>query len=325
MNSLTSVGSPLAWGGFVLGVLVFLALDLGVFHRKAKEVSYRDALMWSLIWVVMAMCFAAGLYFTHGPKPTLEFVTGYLIEKSLSVDNIFVFVVVFSAFRIPTILQHRVLFWGILTALVLRVVMIFAGAAALQRFHWLIYVFGGFLVLTGIKLVFSKDDSEGESLAMRLARRLIPSSRQLDGERFFTVENGRRIATPLFVALVCIELSDIIFALDSIPAIFAVTTDPFLVFTSNIFAILGLRSLFFLLAGVMDRFVYLRFGLAAVLVFVGLKMMIVEFIKVPAPLSLAVIAALLGSSILASWFVTRNKAKSASAMLPAESKSSASA
>lgn len=311
MNQLSSIGSPWAWGGFVLGVLFFLALDLGVFHREARKVSYRDALTWSLVWVAMASLFAVGLYFTHGPKPALEFTTGYLIEKSLSVDNIFVFVVVFAAFRIPNVLQHRVLFWGILTALVLRVVMIFAGAAALQRFHWLIYIFGGFLILTGIKLVFSKEDAEGESLAMRLARRLIPSSKQLDGERFWTVENGRRVATPLLVTLVCIEFSDIIFALDSIPAIFAVTTDPFLVFTSNIFAILGLRSLFFLLADVMDRFVYLRFGLAAVLVFVGIKMVIVEFVKIPPALSLVVIAALLGTSITASWMATRKASKTA--------------
>jgi tellurite resistance protein TerC len=242
-----------------------------------------------------------------GAQAAVEFLTGYLIEKSLSVDNIFVFLVIFSGLAIPLQLQHRVLFWGILTALVLRAAMIFAGAALLARFHWLIYVFGAFLVFTGVKLFLSrgKEEHPEQGAAMRLARRFVPATPRLHGARFWVRENGRWLATPLFMALLMVEVTDVIFAVDSIPAIFAVTSDPFIVFTSNIFAILGLRSLFFLLAGLVEKFTYLKVGLSAVLVFVGAKMTLIDFVKVPAAVSLAIVLGLLGGSMLASWWVAR--------------------
>jgi tellurite resistance protein TerC len=283
-----------------------LALDLGVFHRKAHAVGVREALAWSVVWIGLALVFNAGVWSYFGPERGLEFLTGYLIEKSLSVDNIFVFVVIFSALGIPALYQHRVLFWGILTALVLRAVMIFAGTALLARFHWLIYVFGAFLILTGIKLFLQRNAEEHpeDGWVMRGARRLIRSTNRLDGEHFFTLENGRWLATPLFMALLLVEFTDVIFAVDSIPAILAVTTDPFIVFTSNMFAILGLRSLFFLLAGVVDRFRYLKVGLAGVLVFVGVKMVAIDVYKVPIAVSLGVIATILAGSIIASLIAT---------------------
>ena len=304
-----TIGSPVLWGGFIVFVLAMLALDLGVFHRKTHAVGFKEAAIWSGVWVSMALVFNAGLWWKFGAQPGTEFLTGYLIEKSLSVDNIFVFVVVFGALGIPALYQHRVLFWGILSALILRAGMIFAGTALLARFHWLIYVFGAFLVLTGLKLfyVWKKGEEEHpeESAIMRWVKRVIPTSKNLDGNRFFTVENGKRLATPLFLALVLIEFTDVIFALDSIPAIFAVTTDPFIVFTSNIFAILGLRSLFFLLAGMVDKFSYLKVGLSGVLVFVGLKMALVDVVKVPPFVSLGVIAAMLVASVVASLLKAR--------------------
>ncbi|MCE9580113.1 MAG: TerC family protein [Deltaproteobacteria bacterium] len=300
--ALEGIGSPLLWLGFIGFVLGMLAIDLGVFHRKTHAVSMREALTWSGVWIGLALLFGAGLTVFSDGQHGVEFFTGYLIEKSLSVDNIFVFVVIFAALRIPAELQHRVLFWGILSALVLRAAMIVAGAALFAKFHWLMYVFGGFLILTGVKLVLARnaahDPSEG--WAMRLIRRVVPSSPRLDGQKFFTRENGKRLATPLFLALLLVELSDVLFALDSIPAIFAVTTDPFIVFTSNIFAILGLRSLFFLLAGMVDRFRYLKLGLAGVLVFVGAKMILVDVMHLPPVASLAIIAAILGASVIAS-------------------------
>jgi tellurite resistance protein TerC len=304
---LHSIGSPGLWVGFLAFVLVMLAVDLGIFHRKAHAVGFREAAAWTAVWIGLALVFNAGVFWQFGSRSGLEFLTGYLIEKSLSIDNIFVFVVIFGSLGIPAIYQHRVLFWGILSALVLRAGMILAGTAMLARFHWLIYVFGAFLVLTGVKLYVTRSHAQDPagSWPMRLARRLIPSTPRLDGERFFTVENGRRVATPLFMALVLVEITDVIFAVDSIPAIFAVTSDPFIVFTSNIFAILGLRSLFFLLAGLVDKFRYLKVGLAGVLVFVGAKMLLVDHFKVPPFASLAVIAAILGASVLASLAANR--------------------
>jgi tellurite resistance protein TerC len=301
---LESVGTPGLWLGFIVFVIAMLTLDLGVFHRKAHVIGFREALRWSGVWISLALLFNLGVYWKFGAEPAIEFLTGYLIEKSLSVDNIFVFVLVFSALQIPPLYQHRVLFWGILSALLLRAVMVFAGVALLSRFHWLTYVFGAFLVITGVKLFAerNKEEHPEDSRLMRWARRLIPSTSKLDGPHFFTQENGRRLATPLFMALILVELSDVLFALDSIPAIFAITTDPFVVFTSNIFAILGLRSLFFLIAGLMDKFRYLKVGLALVLVFVGLKMALVDVYKLPALASLAVIAAILGGSMLASLY-----------------------
>ncbi|WP_224246187.1 TerC family protein [Hyalangium gracile] len=305
---LHSIGSPLLWAGFIGFVLAMLALDLGVFHRSAHAVRFKEALVWSAIWVSLALLFNLGIWWKFGAEPGVQFLTGYLIEKSLSIDNIFVFVIVFSALRIPAIYQHRVLFWGILSALVLRAIMIFAGVAMLQRFHWLIYVFGAFLIFTGVKLFLNrnKEDHPENGWAMKWARRVIPSTSEFDGHHFFTKENGRRLATPLFMALMLVEITDVIFALDSIPAIFAVTQDPFLVFTSNIFAILGLRSLFFLVAGMVEKFSYLKVGLSAVLVFVGAKMALVDFVKVPAAVSLGVIATLIGGSVLASFLKARS-------------------
>ena len=301
---LTSIGSPALWGGFVFFVLAMLALDLGVFHRKSHAVGFKEAAAWSAVWVALALVFAGGVWWRFGAVPGMEFLTGYLIEKTLSVDNIFVFVIIFSSLSIPALYQHRVLFWGILSALVLRAVMIFAGAAALERFHWLIYVFGAFLIFTGLKLFWmwkkGQESNPGESSLMRLARRTIPSTNTLDGDRFFTRQGGRWLATPLFMALLLVELTDVVFALDSIPAIFAVTRDPFIVFTSNIFAILGLRSLFFLLAGMVEKFRLLKVGLSAVLVFVGAKMALVDVVKVPPQVSLGIIALLIGGSIAAS-------------------------
>jgi tellurite resistance protein TerC len=308
MGNLDSIGSPALWGGFVVFVIAMLALDLGVFHRQAHVVKFKEALGWSVVWVSLSLVFNAFVWWKFGAEPGLQFLTGYLIEKSLSVDNIFVFVVIFSALRIPPLYQHRVLFWGILSALVLRAIMIFAGVAMLERFHWLIYVFGAFLILTGVKLFMqrNKEEHPEDGWLMRFARRTIPSTNEFDGHHFFTKQNARWLATPLFMALLLVEASDVIFALDSIPAIFAVTRDPFIVFTSNIFAILGLRSMFFLLAGAVEKFSYLKVGLSAVLVFVGAKMALVDVVKVSPVVSLGVIAGLLGGSIAFSLIKNRN-------------------
>ncbi len=301
---MTSIGSTGLWAGFLVFVALMLALDLGVFHRKAHAPTFREASIWSIVWISLALIFNGGLYWYVGTQPALEFLTAYVVEKSLSVDNIFVFAVIFASLKIPTLYQHRVLFWGILSALVLRAIMIFAGTALLDRFHWLIYVFGAFLLFTGVKLFLSWRSGEEEvsedGWAMRTARRFIPFTQKLDGSKFFTVENGKKMATPLFLALIVVEISDVLFALDSIPAVFAVTRDPFIVFTSNIFAILGLRSLFFLLAGMLDRFTYLKVGLSMVLAFVGVKMILIDLVKVPPAVSLGVIALMLGLSVVIS-------------------------
>ncbi len=314
-----SIGSPVMWAAFVGFVLLMLALDLGIFHRKSHVVGFKEAAIWSAVWVSLALLFGGWVFLEFGTAKGTEYLTGYVIEKSLSVDNIFVFVMIFGALGIPAIYQHRVLFWGILTALVLRAAMILGGVAAIERFHWLIYVFGGFLVLTGIKMFFTRNHAESpeESKFLKWARRVIPSTTRFDRDRFFTVENGRRLATPLFMALILVEVSDVIFAVDSIPAIFAITTDPFIVFTSNIFAILGLRSLFFMLAGLVDRFRYLKVGLSAVLVFVGVKMLIMDVYKVPAGISLAIILGILGASVWVSLATSRREAAAAAAGDPA--------
>lgn len=307
--TLDTLGTPLLWGGFLLFVLAMLALDLGVFHRKAHAVSVKEAATWSGVWVGLALVFNAGLWWFAGEQKALEFTTGYLIEKALSVDNVFVFVVIFSYFSIPERFQHRVLFWGILGALVLRAVFVLLGGAFLQQFHWAIYVFGAILVVTGVKLLLQRTNQTdpGKNPVLRIVRRFLPVKQDTRCESFFVRENGKLLATPLFLALLAVEFTDVVFAIDSIPAIFAITSDPFLVFTSNIFAILGLRSLYFLLAGVVDKFRYLKVGLASVLIFVGTKMAIVEVYKVPVGLSLAVIALLLGASIGASMWVARKR------------------
>ena len=287
------------WVGFNAAVLVMLALDLGVFHRKAHEVSLREAAAWSGVWVSLAMLFNAGIWYFAGPQPALEFLTGYLVEKSLAVDNIFVIAILFSYFAVPAMYQHRVLFWGILGALVMRGGFIIAGAYALERWHWVIYVFGGILLLTGIKMALRKDEAidPEHNPVVRLARRWLPLTHRYDGQKFWTVENGKRVATPLFLVLLMVEFTDLVFAIDSIPAIFAITKDPFIVYTSNVMAILGLRSMYFLLAGIVPKFVYLKYGLSLVLVFVGAKMLLLDVYKIPTAVSLGVVAALIGGSI----------------------------
>jgi tellurite resistance protein TerC len=297
-----SVGSPVLWIAFNSFVIAMLALDLGVFHRKAHVVGFREAAGWSAVWIALALSFNGFVAWRFGAEKGIDFLTGYLIEKSLSVDNIFVFVVIFAALGIPPVYQHRVLFWGILTALVLRAGMIFAGVALLERFHGLIYVFGGFLILTGIKLFVQrgKEQHPEKGWWMNLVRKLVPSTTRLENGHFFTHEDGRRVATPMFLALALVEVTDVIFAVDSIPAIFAITTDPFIVYTSNIFAILGLRSLYFVLGGLVERFRYLKVGLSAVLVFVGLKMTLVDVYKIPSPISLAVVLTILAIAVIAS-------------------------
>ena len=299
------------WLAFNAFVLAMLAVDLLVFHREAHEVHIREAATWSLIWIALALLFGAGVYRFMGPDAGLEYFTGYLIEKALSVDNIFVFVLIFSFFRVPPRYQHRVLFWGILGALLMRGAMIAAGAFLIQQFHWVIYVFGAFLVFTGIRMALHSEhdlDPEG-SFVNRLIRRVVPVTTEYRGQRFFVREHGeagsRLLATPLFVVLVLVETTDLIFAVDSIPAIFAITQQPFIVYSSNVFAILGLRALYFLLADVIHRFHYLKIGLSVVLVFVGLKMLAAEVYKVPVGVSLAVIALVLGAAVLASWLWPR--------------------
>ncbi len=289
----------LAFNAFVLGML---ALDLGVFHRKAHEVSLKEAGAWSAVWIALALAFNAGIYFWKGQEAGLQFLAGYLIEKSLSVDNIFVFVLIFSFFAVPAAYQHRVLFWGILGALVMRGIFIAAGAALLTRFHWIIYLFGAFLVFTGIKMAVVRTGHihPDRNPLVRLARRLLPVTSEYREDRFVVREGGKWVATPLLLVLLVVESTDLVFAVDSIPAIFAITSNPFIVYTSNVFAILGLRSLYFLLAGVVEKFTYLKLGLSVVLAFVGVKMLLTDVAKIPIGISLAVIAVVIGVSILAS-------------------------
>ncbi len=304
-----STGSPILWASFLALILFFLALDLGVLNRKDHQLGAAEALRWVAIWATCALLFCGFVAWRFGHQKALDFLTGYVLELSLSVDNLFVFVLLFGTFRIPGHLQHRVLFWGILGALVLRATMIVGGAALLARFAWLIYVFGAFLLVSGVKLLFHREEEHHpeRSWAFRTLRRVIPSTPRIEGHRFTLVENGRRLATPLLLALVLIELSDVVFALDSVPAIFGVTLDPFIVFTSNVFAILGLRSIYFVLARLMGRFEYLHFGLAAVLAFIGGKMLLSRWLHVPSGVSLGVVLALLAVSMLYSvWRTARN-------------------
>jgi tellurite resistance protein TerC len=295
------------WVAFNVFVLAMLALDLLVFHRDAHEVRVREAATWSALWIALAVLFGAGVYRFMGREAGLEYFAGYLIEKALSVDNIFVFVLIFSAFRVPSRYQHRVLFWGILGALLMRGGIIAAGAYLIEQFHWVIYVFGAFLVFTGIRMAtHSEHDVDLESsLAIRLIRRVVPLASAYHGQQFFVreqVSQGSRLAaTPLFVVLVLVETTDLIFAVDSIPAIFAVTQEPFIVYSSNVFAILGLRALYFLLADVIHRLHYLKTGLSVVLVFVGLKMLAADLYKVPIGVSLGFIVLVLGVATAASW------------------------
>ncbi|HOC44008.1 MAG TPA: TerC family protein [Thermoanaerobaculales bacterium] len=295
--------STLLWIGFNVFVLAMLALDLGVFHRKAHVVGFKESMTWTVVWVVLALIFNAGIWHFSGSQKALEFFTGYVIEKSLSVDNVFVFAMLFSYFAVPPIYQHKVLFWGVLGALVMRAAMIALGAALIAKFSWIIYLFGAFLILTGIKMVLKREEEihPERNPVVRLFKRLMPVTSDYRGDRFFVVENGLRHATPLFVVLLLVEFSDLIFAVDSIPAIFAVTTDPFIVYTSNVFAILGLRSLYFALAGVMGKFHYLKIGLGVVLSFVGVKMMLAHSpYKIDTLVSLGVVVGIIAASIVAS-------------------------
>ncbi|HEY8597008.1 MAG TPA: TerC family protein, partial [Thermomicrobiales bacterium] len=273
---------------FLLFVVAMLAIDLGVFHRTSHTVSIREAGTWTAVWITLAMLFAVGLWLRNGSEQALAFVTGYIIEYSLSMDNIFVFVLIFSFFAVPPAYQHRVLFWGILGALVMRGIMIGLGAALIDRFHWIIYVFGAFLVFTGIRMAFHQDEEvhPESNPVVKLFTRFVAVTPNYDEDRFFVRHAGKLLATPLFVVLIMVETTDLIFAVDSIPAIFAVTTDPFIVFTSNVFAILGLRSLYFILRGAVDKFHYLKIGLSAVLTFVGIKMLAGYWYHLPVGISL---------------------------------------
>lgn len=299
------------WIAFNVFVLGMLALDLGVFHRKAHTVSIKEASIWSVVWVCLAMIFNVGIYFAWGSEKALEFLTGYVIEKSLSVDNLFVFLMIFQYFSTPSQYQHRVLFWGILGALILRAIFIAAGAALLATFHWMIYVFGAFLVVTGIKMLLQGDEKiePEKNPVVRLFEKWVPISKEYDGQKFFVRRQGKIHATLLMLVLIVVETTDVIFAVDSIPAIFAITDDPFIVYTSNVFAILGLRALYFMLAGVMEMFVYLKVGLSFVLCFVGAKMMLIDIYKIPVGVSLSVIGGVLLLSILASWVIKPKQTK----------------
>jgi len=290
------------WIVFNIFVLAMLTLDLGIFHRKAHEVKVKEALVWSFVWIGLALLFNVGVYFWQGPQTALEFLTGYLIEKSLSVDNIFVFLLIFSYFRVPALYQHKVLFWGILGALIMRAIFIVAGVALIQKFHWMIYIFGGLLILTGIKMALQKDMEihPERNPVLRLFQRFIPVTKDYEDDKFFFKRSGRYFATPLFITLLIVETTDLIFAVDSIPAILAITTDPFIVYTSNVFAILGLRALYFALAGIMQLFHYLHYGLSAILVFVGIKMLLADLYKIPVGISLGVVAGFLLISVIAS-------------------------
>jgi tellurite resistance protein TerC len=290
------------WIAFNVFVLGMLALDLGIFHRKAHAVSIKEASIWSAVWILLALVFNLGIYFIWGQEKALEFLTGYVIEKSLSVDNLFVFLMIFQYFATPATYQHRVLFWGIVGALIMRAIFIATGAALLENFHWMIYVFGGFLVVTGIKMLLQGDAKlePDKNPVVRLFQRWVPITNEYHGQQFFVRKEGKIYATLLMLVLVVVETTDVIFAVDSIPAIFAITTDPFIVYTSNVFAILGLRALYFMLAGVMQMFVYLKVGLSFVLCFVGAKMLVVDFYKIPIGVSLGVVGGILILSIVVS-------------------------
>jgi tellurite resistance protein TerC len=307
-----TLASPLLWAAFAVSVLVALAIDfMGLNKNGQQTVTFKSAAIWSLVWFGLALAFGGLLWWetannlgsTVAAEKAAEYFTGYLVEKSLAVDNVFVFLMIFSYFALPIHLQRRVLLYGILGAIILRAVMIFVGGWLLTEFHWLMYVFGGFLVLMGIKMWQGADDDANleDNKLLNWLKSHIPLSKDYDGEKFFTLENGKRVATPLFLVLVFVELSDVIFAVDSIPAIFAITSDPFIVLTSNIYAILGLRAMYFMLAGVADKFSLLNYGLAIVLVFIGTKMLLLDVFKIPALVSLAVIVSILAVTMWLSF------------------------
>ena len=290
------------WTCFIGFVLVMLALDLGVFHRKSHEIKIKEALIWSAFWISLALAFNYGIYVFMGKEKAIEFLAGYVIEKSLSIDNLFVFIMLFTYFNVNTKYQHKVLFWGILRALVMRAIFIFAGVALINKFHWIIYVFGVLLVFTGIKMLFHNDEKidPNKNPLVRLFKKFFPVTDQEHGGKFFVKMKGRTFATPLFIVLLIVEFTDLIFAVDSIPAILAITNDTFIIFTSNVFAILGLRALYFALAGITKYFYYIKYGLSAILVFVGIKMTIVDLYKIPILYSLFTIASILLISVIVS-------------------------
>jgi tellurite resistance protein TerC len=299
------VNTPIAlWVGFNLFVLAMLAIDLGLFHRKEHAVSPKEAGIWTGVWITISLIFCAGIWRYAGQKPALEWLTAYIVEYSLSVDNLFVFLMVFGFFRVAPEVQHRVLFWGIIGAFLMRAVLIIAGAALVARFHWLIYLFGAFLVYTAVKMLLSKDDEAADpeqQAIVKFARRVLPVARKGEGSRFFLTEDNRRKVTPLFIVLLVVEATDLLFALDSIPAVLGISSDPFIIYTSNVCAILGLRSLFFVVASLMEKFHLLKIGLSAILGFVGVKMLITFFdIHVPIGISLGAIGGILIASIVAS-------------------------
>lgn len=309
MLGIVSVGSPALWAGFLIAVVLLLALDLGVFHKKSHAVSTREALVWSIVWVVLSLAFNAFIYVWFGPEAGLEFLSAYVIEKSLSVDNLFVFIVIFRYMDVRPQVMHRVLFAGIVGALVLRGVFIVVGISLIEMFSWTLYIFGGFLLFTGVRLLFSSEEEVDPSgnFAYRLARRVLPLTRRYHGEKFFVREAGKLRATPLLIVLLMVETSDVVFALDSIPAVFGISRDPFIVFTSNVCAVLGLRAMFFLLQNVLDKFAYLKYGLGLVLAYIGAKMIVAEGLfgliepfHIPIVISLGIVAGLIAGSVVIS-------------------------
>ena len=297
------------WIGFNIFVLLMLVLDLGVFHRKEHAVKIKEALIWTGVWITLALIFNYGIYHFYGKEKALEFLTGYLIEKSLSVDNIFVFILIFSYFNVPSAYQHKVLFWGIIGALVMRAIFIFAGVALINQFHWVIYIFAAFLVFTGIKMLLQDEQKidPDRNPMVRLFKKMFPVTDSFHGSNFFVKLNAKTFATPLFIVVLMVEVSDLIFAVDSIPAILAITNDPFIVYTSNVFAILGLRSLYFALAGMHNIFRYLKFGLSLILIFVGVKMGLSDIYPIPIFIALIIIAVILLTSVIASLIINPSK------------------
>ena len=296
------------WVCFIGFVLFMLVLDLGVFHRKSHEIKIKEALIWSAVWISLALIFNYGIYVFLGKEKAIEFLTGYIVEKSLSVDNLFVFIMLFTYFKVDVKHQHKVLFWGILGALVMRAIFIFAGVALINKFHWIIYIFGALLIFTGIKMLFHKEENidPDRNPLVKLFKKIFPVTEKEHGDKFFVRLNGRTVATPLFIVLLMVEFTDLIFAVDSIPAILAITNDTFIIFSSNVFAILGLRALYFALTGITKYFYYLKYGLSAILVFVGIKMTIVDFYKVPIVSSLLVISGILIISVVVSVLRPKN-------------------
>ncbi|MBN2159292.1 MAG: TerC family protein [Spirochaetes bacterium] len=299
----------LLWSGFIVFIILMLVLDLMVFQRKEHEISVKEALVWTLFWILLSLAFNIGIYFYMDATYAMEFLTGYLIEKALSVDNIFVFIIIFAYFGIAPRYQHKVLFWGILGAIVMRAVFILAGVAIIQKIHWVIYVLGVFLVYIGIRMALQKERefNPEKNLVLRVFNKIYPVDHAYTGGRFFIKRAGRIVATPLFVVLLVIESTDIVFAVDSIPAILSITLHPFIVFTSNIFAILGLRALYFAVSGIMKLFVYLNYGLSLILVFVGVKMLIADFYKIPVSIALSAVGGILAISIILSLVFPQKK------------------